>query len=129
MKGEANDCKGLKDLSGGATLLEVLISLSIMGIFLVTLFSALSVGSLSTNAIELRSYANDLAQGQMEYILNYSYLTPPATYPNVPDIPQGYILSAIATAVDGNDTLSKVTVTVYRESRVLITLDNLKVSP
>lgn len=119
----------LKGISPGATLLEILISISILGIFLVTLLSALSVGSLSTNVTEVQGYASDLAQNQMEYVLNYSYLTPPATYPALPDIPPPYTISAAAVAVDGNDTVSKVTVIVSRLSRVLITLENIKASP
>lgn len=119
----------LRGLSPGATLLEILISISILGIFLVTLLSALSVGSLSTNVTEVQGYANDLAQSQMEYVLNHSYLTPPATYPIISDIPPDYTVSAASVAIDGNDTVSRVTVTVSRLSRVLITLDNIKASP
>jgi len=110
-------------------LLEILISIGIMGVFLVTLLSALSVGSLSTGSADLQGYATDLAQNEMEYILNYTYLTPPATYPNIPDIPPTYTITATAVAIDGNDTLSKVTVTVSRSSRVLLTLENVKASP
>lgn len=121
--------KFLRGASEGATLLEIVISIGIMGTFLVTLLSALSVGSLSTNATELQGIANDLAQNEMEYALNYTYLTPPATYPLIPSIPPDYSITAAAEAVDGVDTLSKIIVTVSRSSRLLLTIENLKASP
>ena len=119
----------LKGVSPGATLLEILISIAILGTFAVILLSTLSVGSISTNTSNVQSYAEDLAQNEMEYVMSYSYLTPPATYPVISNIPAGYMISASATPVSGYYTLSKVTVTVSRSARVLVTLDSLKASP
>lgn len=110
-------------------MLEILISLSIMGTFLVSMLSAISVSALTTRTVELQSYANDLARNEMEYVLSYTYLTPPDTYPLISNVPAGYTITASTAAVNGYDTLSKITVTVSRSSRVLVTLDNLRASP
>lgn len=120
--------KDIKISSKGTTLLEVLISISIAGTFLVALLSALSVGSWSTNVTDFQGLATDLAQNEMEYIVNYNYLTPPATYPLISTPPE-YTINATSQDIDGNSTLSRITITVSRSSRVLVTLEGLKASP
>jgi prepilin-type N-terminal cleavage/methylation domain-containing protein len=104
----------------GFSMLEVLISLALIGIVVAGILSALATSSRATITNDVQTTAQNLAEGQIEYMRNqlYSSSNPPE-YQILADVPAGYNVNCNAIRLDpdgdgseDDDGLQKITVTV-----------------
>jgi prepilin-type N-terminal cleavage/methylation domain-containing protein len=122
--------------SRGFTLIEIVIAIALVGIIAVAILNSLSTASLALILADERATAESLARSQMEYTKNSPYdLRDPPQYPLI-DIPDGYIGYSIEVdavrldpeedGTDDDDGIQKITVTVSRNDKMLVTLENYK---
>ena len=115
----------------GATLLEVVVALAILGTIAVTFLSGLVTTSKAAFTADERTTAESLARSQMEWVKDASYNA--TGYYSPGPIPSGkdYInYSANITAEPVNeseDGIQKITVTVKHSGEGVITLEGYKV--
>ncbi len=116
----------------GVTLIETLIALALLGIIAVTFLSGLATTSKAAFTTDERATAESLARSQMEWVKNVDYVYSATEYSPAP-VPGGkdYInYSAIIVAQplhNPDDGIQKITITVERSDKVVITLDGYKV--
>ncbi|HEY33649.1 MAG TPA: type II secretion system protein [Dehalococcoidia bacterium] len=110
----------------GFTLLEVLISLALLGMIAAGILGALGTSSKATLTNDAQTTAQNLAEGQMEYVRNQPYnVEYPPEYALISSIPTGYSLSCTTILLDpegdgsdDDDGLQKIVVAVsYRGIR------------
>jgi prepilin-type N-terminal cleavage/methylation domain-containing protein len=109
----------------GFSLIEVLVSLALLGIIGVGFLSALTNASNVTLTTDERQTASSLAEIQMEYVKNQGYA---ATYTPAPTPANyvGYTITINATSLQDSN-IQKITVTVSRQNKVPVKLDGSKV--
>lgn len=113
----------------GASLAEVLIALAIAGTIVVLFLSSLSTGARAVGVIYEHTTAENLARSQLEYTKSQDYVTAPADYDSIPSLPPGFTVSAEASAVtDRDDNIQKITVTVYRDEKTVLIMEDFKVN-
>ena len=116
----------------GATLLETVVALAVLGTIAVTFLSGLVTTSKAAFIADEQTTAESLAQSQMEWAKNASYSYNATGYSPAP-IPSGkdYInYSANITAEplhDPDDGIQKITVAVNHFGEKVITLEGYKV--
>jgi type II secretory pathway pseudopilin PulG len=111
----------------GVGLVETLVAVAILGMTLTVLLSAVSTGSLAVSRADERAVAENLARSQLEYTKSQAYVAPPAVYATVTP-PVGYSLTVDATSIpDTDDAIEKITVSVSRDGRTLLSLEDYKV--
>jgi prepilin-type N-terminal cleavage/methylation domain-containing protein len=112
----------MKNQSGFA-MLEVLVSLALVGIVVAGILSALATSSRATITNDVQTTAQNLAECQMEYMQSQPYDDDvghdPPTYPVLADVPVGYNVNCDAVRLDpegdgsdDDDGLQKITVSV-----------------
>jgi type II secretory pathway pseudopilin PulG len=112
----------------GVGLVETLIAVGILGLTLTVLLAAVSTGSLAVSRTEERVTAENLARSQLEYTKSQSYLTPPASYAIVTPSPGGYSVAVDAVSIPDTDSgIEKITVTVSRDGKTLLLVEDYKV--
>ncbi len=115
----------------GATLLETVVALAILGTIAVTFLTGLATTSRAAFTVDERATAESLAQSQMEWAQNASYSYNATSYSPAP-VPSGsdYInYSANITAEplhDPDDGIQKITIIVNRSGEQIITLEGYK---
>jgi len=110
----------------GFSLIEVLVSLAIIGIVSVGFLSALANSSKASIKTDQIDTARTLAQSQMEYLKIQPYAT---TYipESISNINCGYSASVATSSVVQRDSLiQKITVTISKDGSSVITLDGCK---
>ncbi|MGD0766128.1 MAG: hypothetical protein ABR978_07460 [Dehalococcoidia bacterium] len=108
--------------------METLIAVAILGLTLTVLLAALSTGSMAVSRADERAVAENLARSQLEYTKSQAYVLLPAVYATVTP-PAGYAVAVDATAVPGADTaIEKITVSVSRDGRSLLSVEDFKVN-
>jgi type II secretory pathway pseudopilin PulG len=113
----------------GVGLVETLIAVGILGLALTVLLAAVSTGSLAVTRTEERVTAENLARSQLEYTKSQGYLTPPASYLTVTPSPGGYDVAVDAASIPGtNSGIEKITVTVSRDGKTLLVVEDYKVN-
>ena len=116
----------------GATLLETVVALAVLGTVAVTFLSGLVTTSKAAFTTDERATAESLAQSQMEWVQSANYTDNATDYPPAP-IPSGkdYInYSANITAEplhDPDDGIQKIIVIVKRSGKQVFTLEGYKV--
>lgn len=80
--------------SRGFTLVEVLITIALIGAIAVAFFSFMSAAASALIHADERTIAESLARSQLEYAKNQDY-DPEATYTKIPNIPVGYIIWSV----------------------------------
>lgn len=115
----------------GFSLIETIASLGILGIIGVGLLGALAVSSRATITMEERQTAANLAETQMEYVKSQTYQAYGASY-ELALVLSGYPDYAVTTDTDAVPALSsgniqKITVTVIRQDRTILELEDYKV--
>ena len=101
-------------------MLEVLLSLALIGIVVAGILSALSTSSRATITNDVQTTAQNLAEGQIEYVRNQAYNgNDPPVYQILANVPAGYTVNCTAARLDpegdgsdDDDGLQKITVTV-----------------
>jgi type II secretory pathway pseudopilin PulG len=112
----------------GVGLVETLIAVGIVGLTLTVLVAAISTGSLAVSKTDERVAAENIARSQLEYTKSRTYLTPPASYPTITPSPGGYSVTVDAVAIPDTDSgIEKITVTVSRDGKTLLTVEDYKV--
>ena len=104
----------------GLTLIEVLISLALLGIIAAGILGALGTSSKATVTNDVQTTAQNLAEGQMEYVQNQPYsVEDPPEYALISSIPAGYSVSCTSIVLDpegdgsdDDDGLQKIVVAV-----------------
>jgi len=105
----------------GFSLLEVLLSLALIGIVVAGILSALSTSSRATITNDVQTTAQNLAEGQIEYVWNQQYdgTNNPPQYQVLADVPAGYSVNCTAVRLDpeedgsdDDDGLQRITVTI-----------------
>jgi prepilin-type N-terminal cleavage/methylation domain-containing protein len=97
--------KAFQGHSRGFTLVEVLITIALIGAISVAFFSFMSAATSALIHADERTIAESLARSQMEYVKNQGYNST-ATYPKIPNIyiPVGYTIWSVSrngTVVNG----------------------------
>ncbi len=112
----------------GFSLIEVIVSLALLGIISVGFLSALAVASRATYITEERQTAKNLAESQMEYIKSQSYDT--SEYASAP-VPAEYGNYTATIGVESlysqESNIQVVTVTIRHQGKVVKQLDDYKV--
>jgi prepilin-type N-terminal cleavage/methylation domain-containing protein len=112
----------------GMSLLEVLVSLALLGIISVLFLSSAANSAHSRFQADERTSAKTLAESVIEavkkadYSSNYTAAVDEAT---APDEYQGYSVDLTAAFMESPD-LQKITVDIYHGARKVLTLENLK---
>ncbi len=115
----------LQNGQGGMTLLEVVISLAILGIVATGFLTGLSTGLYSQVHTEDTINAANLATSQLEYALSQSYIEPPQYSEVTP--PQGYSLSSDNSVIDPT-LLERITASVSIAGKTLLDVTTLRVT-
>ena len=116
----------------GATLLEAVVALAIVGTIAVTFLSGLAITSKAAFTADERATAESLAQSQMEWTKNSDYVYSATQYSPAP-MPSGkdYINYSATIAAehshDPDDGIQKITVTVRHSDKVVTKLEGYKV--
>jgi len=113
----------------GASLVEVLIALAILGIAIVAFLGAISTESIGVGTVDERVTVENLVRSQMEYTKSQEYLTAPVSYDTVAPPSADFTITAEATTIPGaDDNIQKITVTVSRNGEVLVVKEDFKVN-
>ncbi len=116
----------------GATLLETVVALAILGTIAVIFLNGLATTSKAAFIVDEQATAESLAQSQMEWVANADYVYSATQYSLAP-IPseKDYIrYSATITAEpihNPDDGIQKITVTVKHSGETVIRLQGYKV--
>jgi type II secretory pathway pseudopilin PulG len=113
---------------GGIGLVEALVAVAILGLALTALLSAMSTGSMATSRTEERVTAENLARSQLEYVKSQPYRPLGTPYPTVTPYPDDYSVAVTSDIVPDSDPhIEKITVTISRAGKELLTVDDYKV--
>ena len=125
---EAKQENGRRRGEAGVGLVETLIAVGILGLALTVLLAAVSTGSLAVSRTEERVAAENVARSQLEYTKSQAYIPLPASYATVTPSPGGYSVAADAASIDLNIGIEKITVTVSRNGKTLLVVEDYKVN-
>jgi prepilin-type N-terminal cleavage/methylation domain-containing protein len=112
----------------GFTLVEVLVSLAILGVTGVYFLNALGTASRGSFIIDERETANNLAESQMEYIKNQSYASSYVPAPISGDY-ANYSANVSVSVLGGRDgNIQKITIVIKHQDKEVIRLEGYKVN-
>ena len=128
--------KACQGRARGFTMIEVVIAIALIGLIAVAVMSALATASIALIIADERATAESLARSQMEYVKNSPYddaNDPPEYSPDLASVPGGYYIDIEAVRLDPygdgtdeDDGIQKITVTVSRDDKVIVTLEGYK---
>lgn len=116
----------------GATLLEAVVALAIVGTIAVTFLGGVVTISKAAFTADERATAESLAQSQMEWAKNSDYVYSATQYSPAP-MPSGKDYTNYSATIaaeplhETDDGIQKITVTVTRSGEGVITLEGYKV--
>ncbi len=110
----------------GASLIETLVALALMGIIAVSFMGGLATSSKSRSIADEHVSARLIAESQMEDIKKQTYSF---SY-DTAQIPPGYEGYSSTVAIDNmrNGNIQKITVAVRHHNRTIVTLESYKVN-
>ncbi len=115
----------------GATLIEALVALSILGAVAAAFLSGLATISTATIIADEQATAESLIRSQMESVKNYAYQYDTSEYSVDPALttPEGWAMPppVVELVHDTDDGIQKITVTVERNGKVVFVLEGYKV--
>ncbi len=110
----------------GATLVESLMAIALLGGVVVTLVLTMSGGAMAVNQSDLQATAQELARTQLEYTKSYTYDPSAVTYPTV-SAPAGWSIAVGVSAVPGaTNTIQKITATVSHAGTTILSVQDYK---
>lgn len=123
---------------GGFSFIEVLLSMSLLGVFGVALLGGLAAASKATPIADETSTAQNLAETQMEYMLDqdYDHINDPPQYLVISgtDVPEGYSISSDAIRLDADDDgsddddgIQKIEVSVQHWDETITILEGYRI--
>jgi len=128
--------KKLRGNESGVTLLETLVALAVLGLVAVAFLNGLTTAAQATIIADKQATAESLARSQMEYIKTLPYDDYATEYPLAP-IPDEYedegysatiVVEPLPDPNDGTlDGIQKITVTVKRNNKEVLTVEDYKV--
>ena len=134
--------KKLKGNETGLGLIETLVALAILGSIAVVFLSGLATTAKATLIADKRATAESITRSEMEYVKSQDYVIAPWLY-ELPTTPptwdashtlpasyNGYTVNVTAELLDGHepdDGIQKITVTVNRGSKLVLTVEDYKV--
>lgn len=120
----------------GFSMLEVLLSLALIGIVVAGILSALATSSRATITNDVQTTAQNLAEGQIEYVRGQVYdgVNDPPQYQVLAGVPASYSLSCAAVRLDpegdgsgDDDGIQRITVTVDFNGATATTIETYRV--
>ncbi len=116
----------------GVALLEAMVAMAILGIIAVTFLSGLATASRATFISDEQATAESLAQSQMEWVKNASYLYDateysPASIPSDKDYVNYSVIIAAESLDSPDNGIQKITVAVKHSDKGVIKLEGYKV--
>ncbi len=109
----------------GYSLIEVVISLALLGLIGVGILNIMSIASRATFVIDERQTADNLAETQMEYVKSQGYASSYTPAP-IPAIYAGYTVTVDVSPLQDSN-IQKITVTARHQDKVVIELEGYKV--
>lgn len=140
--------KKLEGGESGVALIETLVALAILGLIAVVFLSGLATAARATLIADEQATAESLARSEIEYVKSQDYIDysvdPHDVYDEItpPEGSEGYSVGIIAEPIDPDtglpygetggifeqdDDIQRITVTVNRGSKLLLTLEGYKV--
>ena len=116
----------------GLALLEVLVSVALLGTVLSVGIQGLAVGNKGVYIVEEITTAENIARSQLAYTMNdpftlLSSCGDPCHYPTIPSLPQGYTVTSEALDFAGaNENLQTIIVTVFHDGKQVAKIEGLK---
>jgi len=117
---------------GGASLIESLVAVAILGTAVVAFVVALSTGSIAIGVADEQVVAQRLAQAQIEFIRGRPFAArydPFAT--TLPEVPKGYEIRTIVVTpapIPGGDAdIQEIRVTIRRNGEDILTVATYRV--
>ena len=115
----------------GISIIETAAALAILGILAVAFLGGLGTSFKAATVINEQAVAENLVSGEIEYIKNCDYQYSATEYPVDPDldIPPGFVVPppVVEPVHATDDGVQKVTVTVTRNGKVMLTVHTYKV--
>jgi type II secretory pathway pseudopilin PulG len=109
----------------GASLVEALVAIAIMGGVVLTMILSISGGALAVEQNDHEVIAQSLARTQLEGIKNAAYATSYSTM----SAPAGYGISVgVSSVLGGNANIQKITTNITLNSVVIMTVVDYKVN-
>lgn len=121
--------KKLRGNESGVTLLETLVALAILGLVAVAFLNGLTTAAQATIIADKQATAESLVRSQMEYVKSQPYATSytPAPIPDEYE-DEGYSATIVVEPLpDPDDGIQKITVTVKRGAKIILTIEDYKV--
>ncbi len=113
----------------GFTLVEMLVSLAILGITSVAFLSGFSTASLGVSIVDERETAKNLAESQMEYVKDQAYAASYVPSPELSNEYAGYSANISVSTVPARDgNIQKITVIVKHQDKEVTRLEGYKVN-
>ncbi|HEY95146.1 MAG TPA: hypothetical protein G4O15_09450 [Dehalococcoidia bacterium] len=113
----------------GFGLVESLLAVAILGSTVFMLLSGLSTGAISVGILQEDIVAENLGRTQLEYTKSLPFNTAPFSYESVEVVPEGYSVTAEATAISSrDDDIQRLIITVYRGEKSVYILEGFKVN-
>ncbi len=110
----------------GASLVEVAVSLALLGILAVGLLSALGTGTRALLLTDERQTAKNLAETQLEHVKQLGFESSYDPAP-LPDVYTGYTARIeVAGIPDRDSNIQKITVVVDHHEREVLRLEGYK---
>lgn len=115
----------------GISLIETLVALAIIGAITVTFLSGLITASKAAFTADEQTTAESLAQSQMEWVKNATYVEgatqyPPALIPSGSDYINYSAVIAVEPLHNPDDGIQEITVIIKRFDETIITLEGYK---
>ncbi len=114
----------------GTSLAETLVGIGILGAIGVTFLTSLTTGINTVGMVDEQTTAQSMAQAQLEDTKSSVYLIAPTAYPTTTITPPGdYSVSVEALPLpDTDDDIQKIKVTVSRNGKTVLVLEDYKVN-